>query len=87
RMKAYNARYNIGRVVRNINEPTLALLVLDGTHRSRFKFKSGTPRASGGRTLVPLSFRERERPTLIRSHTGAPIYTSGELLVEADSGR
>src|SRR5215208_248849 len=26
RMKAYNARYNIGRITRNINEPTLALL-------------------------------------------------------------
>jgi hypothetical protein len=87
RMKAYNARYNIGRVVRNINEPTLALLVLDGTHRARFKFKDGKPRVAGGRELVPLSFRERERPTLIRSRTGSPIYTSGELLVEAGSGR
>jgi hypothetical protein len=87
RMKAYNARYNIGRVVRNINEPTLALLVLDGTHRSRFKFKSGKARVVGGRALVPLSFRERERPTLIRSSAGAPIYTSGELLVEPGSGR
>jgi hypothetical protein len=87
RMKAYNARYNIGRVVRNINEPTLALLVLDGAHRSRFKFKSGRSRVLGGRALVPLSFRERERPTLIRSSTGAPIYTSGELLVEPGTGR
>ena len=87
RMKAFNARYNIGRVVRNINEPTLALLVLDAAHRSRFKFKSGTPQTARGRTLVPLTFRERERPTLIRSQTGAPVYTTGELLVEPGTGR
>lgn len=87
RMKSYNARYNIGRIARNINEPTLALLVLDANNRSRFKFKTGKPRPLGDRALVPLSFKERERPTLIRSNAGAPIYASGELLVEPGSGR
>jgi hypothetical protein len=87
RMKSYNARYNIGRIARNINEPTLALLVLDASHRSRFKFKTGKPRQVGDRALVPLSFKERERPTLIRSPAGDPIYSSGELLVEPGTGR
>jgi hypothetical protein len=87
RMKSYNARYNIGRITRDINEPTLALLVLDATHRSRFTFKAAKPRQSGDRQLVPLSFKERERPTLIRTTAGKPIYTSGELLVEPESGR
>ena len=87
RMKSYNARYNIGRITRDINEPTLALLVLDATHRSRFKFKADKARQVGDRRLVPLSFKERERPTLIRSTAGKPIYTSGELMVEPESGR
>ena len=87
RMKRYNARYNIGRIIRDINEPTLALLVLDATHRSRFKFKTDKPRQVGDRRLVPLSFKERERPTLIRTTAGKPIYTSGELMVEPESGR
>jgi hypothetical protein len=87
RMKSYNARYNIGRITRNINEPTLALLVLDATHRSRFKFNAGKPRQIGERVLVPLTFKERERPTLIRSTAGRPIYTSGELMVEPETGR
>ena len=87
RMKSYNARYNIGRITRNINEPTLALLVLDASHRSRFRFKAGKPRQVGDRRLVPLSFKERERPTLIRNNAGAPIYTTGELLVEPETGR
>jgi hypothetical protein len=87
RMKSYNARYNIGRITRDINEPTLALLVLDATHRDRFKFKADKPRQAGDRRLVPLSFKERERPTLIRTPAGKPIYTSGELMVEPESGR
>ena len=87
RMKSYNARYNIGRITRDINEPTLALLVLDATHRDRFKFKADKPRQAGDRRLVPLSFKERERPTLIRTTAGKPIYTSGELLVEPENGR
>jgi len=87
RMKSYNARYNIGRITRNINEPTLALLVLDASHRSRFKFKDDKPRQVGDRRLVPLAFKERERPTLIRNNAGAPIYTTGELLVEPETGR
>ena len=72
RMKSYNARYNIGRITRDINEPTLALLVLDASHRSRFKFKADKPRQVGDRRLVSLSFKERERPTLIRSTAGEP---------------
>jgi hypothetical protein len=87
RMKSYNARYNIGRITRDINEPTLALLVLDATHRDRFKFKADRPRQVGDRRLVPLSFKERERPTLIRTPAGKPIYTSGELMVEPETGR
>jgi hypothetical protein len=87
RMKSYNARYNIGRITRDINEPTLALLVLDATHRDRFKFKPDKPRQVGDRRLVPLSFNERDRPTLIRTTAGKPIYTSGELMVEPENGR
>ena len=86
RMKSYNARYNIGRITRNINEPTLALLVLDATHRPRFRFKAEKPRQVSGRELVPLTFKERERPTLIRSPAGASIYTSGDLMVEPAAG-
>ncbi|CAN5835103.1 hypothetical protein BH18ACI5_BH18ACI5_04980 [soil metagenome] len=37
--KRSNSRFNIGQVTRNFNEPTLALVVLDSDHRSRFKFE------------------------------------------------
>ena len=87
RMKSHNAQFNLGRITRNINEPTLALLVLDESHRSRFRFKSEKWPDRVSRARIRLAFQERERPTLIRSHTGGPIFVSGELHVEPDTGR
>ena len=87
RMKSQNAKFNLGRITRNINEPTLALLVLDESHRSRFKFKEARKRGGDSRMLTSLAFQERRRPTLIRTHSGAPVFVSGELHVEPKSGR
>jgi len=86
-MRSYNARFNIGRVTRNINEPTLALLSLDETHRSRFHFSTKKRQDVDGRPAVWLAFQEREPPTLIRSIGGGVIYVKGEMLVEAANGR
>jgi len=86
-MRSYNARYNIGRITRNINEPTLALLSLDEAHRSRFRFATKKREDVDGHALIWLAFQERERPTLIPSVEGRPVFIKGELLVEMASGR
>ncbi len=87
RLFHHNARYNLGDIARNFNEPTLALQVLDAASLDRFRFRvdarSGDQSASG---LVRLEFRERDRPTLVRSVDGRPIYSVGELMVEPGSG-
>jgi hypothetical protein len=77
-----NARYNIGRVLRNFNEPTLALLVLDPRRRPQVSFE----RARVDGSLVTLSFKEKEPPTIVRSD-GRPVYASGEIVIDAASGR
>ena len=87
RMRNANASLNIGRVVRNFNEPTLALLALDPAHKERFRFDTGKPRRVGGDTRIPVEFQERERPTLIRNMKGEPVFITGELDVEPDTGR
>lgn len=87
RMRSYNARYNIGRIVRTINEPTLALLSLDEGHRSRFRFETKNREEVDGHALIWLAFEEKERPTLIRSLQGRPVFMKGELLVEIANGR
>ncbi len=87
RMRSANASLNIGRIVRNFNEPTLALLVLDPAHKNRFRFDTGKPRRVGSETRILVEFEERERPTLIRNMKGQPVFISGQLDIEPESGR
>jgi hypothetical protein len=83
---AYNARYNLGRIKRNFNEPTLSLLVLDQEHRDRFSFDRGGVQQTPTTSLVTLKFEEKRRPALIASPDGKPVFTKGELLVDAATG-
>jgi hypothetical protein len=85
--KAHNSRYNIGRVVRNFNEPTLALLVLDDTHRDRFRFSGRGIDRRGGAPLVTVAFEEKDRPTLIRDFDGRQMFSKGELKIDVGTGR
>jgi hypothetical protein len=79
-----NARYNLGRIRRNFNEPTLALAILDSTRRGvQFDRRRVTTTIDG--TVVTLGFRERERPTLVSSRRG-PVYANGEIDVDAATG-
>jgi hypothetical protein len=83
----HNSRYNIGRMFRNFNEPTLSLLVLDDHHRARFSFDRRRVQRAGDVTLVTLVFTERDTPTLIRDVDGRAVFVKGEAIVEAGSGR
>lgn len=87
KFKAYNSRYNLGRIERNFNEPTLSLLVLDDRHRARFSFDRVRTTRIGGEERVVLAFRERKAPTLIWDLQGEPVFSSGELTIEPKSGR
>lgn len=82
-LKDRNARYNLGTVLRNFNEPTLSLLVLDDAHRNRFTFVRQGSRGS----TVTVSFVEKTQPTLIIDTGGKPAYASGELTIDAPTGR
>lgn len=82
-----NAQFNIGNVVRNFNEPTLALRVLEPRRRSRFEFDRTRPGGTDAGGLVSLAFEEKDGPTLVRSMTGRDVRSKGELTVEAQSGR
>jgi hypothetical protein len=87
RFKSYNSRFNIGRVTRNFNEPTLSLLVLDDRHRARFAFERGRLRQTRENSLVTLRFKERRGPTLIRNLNGGDASAAGEVTIEPETGR
>ena len=81
------ARYNIGSVSRNMNDPMLALVILDDKHRRRFKFERRRVEPTPTGTLVTVSFTERDEPTLVSGADGSRIFSKGELVIDAASGR
>ena len=87
RFKVYNSRFNVGRVTRNFNEPTLSLLVLDDRHRARFAFERSRVRRTAEGSLITLKFKEQRGPTLIRNLRGEDAFAAGEISIEAGTGR
>lgn len=82
---ASNARFNIGPVTRNFNEPTLALLFLTPEHLDAMTVDRDDHAASGP-GLVTLRFRSRGPSPLVRSLNGL-LTASGTVTMEPDSGR
>jgi hypothetical protein len=80
-----NGRYNLGSRPRTMNEPTLALLVLDKRRVPSMEFKRESVDIVNGTTLVTLSFTERE-PSLVRDESGKAWVAKGSMVIEAGSG-
>jgi len=82
-----NARYNLGGIARNFNDPMLALQVLGAERRDQIAFDVRRVDRTGEATLVDLAFRERERPTIVHSVRGGSVFATGTLLVDAATGQ
>ena len=82
-----NARFNIGGIERTFNDPTIGLQIVEPRNRSRFKFDRARVETDGGPPIVVLSFKEHDRPTMISWANGEPVYSTGEIAIEAGTGR
>jgi formate-dependent nitrite reductase membrane component NrfD len=82
-----NAQYNIGRLGRNFNQPTLPLLLFGPKRIKGVAFERREVVDVRDRTIVSLGFTERERPTLVRSAKGAFLYSRGTVTIDAGTGR
>jgi hypothetical protein len=80
-----SARYNIGRIVRNFNDPLLPLLFISREHQHRFRFRSRGEEEVEGVRVARIEYVERERPTLIRSQ-GLSSPSSGVLWIDTATG-
>jgi hypothetical protein len=76
----------LGRIVRTINIPTLAVLLVQPALRPRFAFTPAVETQVAGRTAWAVGFEERLRPTLVRTIEGADLPMSGTLWVEPVTG-
>ena len=80
-----NARYNIGSVSRNFNEPTLALLLFEARRASSVEFDRKKVSREGPLTLATLSFSERDSGTIVGG-PGGPAPAKGTFVIDAASG-
>lgn len=86
--KAFNSQFNIGRLFRNFNEPTLALAVLDAKRATTMEFSRKGVRVRDGVALVTIGFKERRSPeALIYDLLMRPAPVDGEVVIEAGTGR
>jgi len=82
-----SARYNIGDIRRNINLPTVALLVLREDFFPNFRFeKTGETRVEGTNAWE-ISYREAAGPTVVRGYDGQNQFSYGTLWIEPETGR
>jgi hypothetical protein len=86
KIAAESARFNIGPGRRYVNTPSLPLLYLAPTMRSRLYFSSGGRERREGRELALLEFREDGSPTLVAGDGGRDQPARGKVWVDPESG-
>ena len=82
-----SARFNIGPGVRTVNVPLFALFFLVPGNQRRFRFDVKGEEEIGTAHALVVAYRERERPTMIRSPGRQDRPAAGTLWIDADSGR
>ena len=81
-----SSRYNIGDVVRTINNPVIALAFLERSYQKRFAFTMGKADPALGANAWILEYREQQRPTLIRGIGDSDMPTRGRAWIDIESG-
>ena len=93
-----SARYNVGGILRTLNTPTLALLLLRPTVQPRFVFSHTTDRSptldlddldavSDATGVRVVAFREVATGTVISGEAGKDLPATGRFWIDAETGR
>jgi hypothetical protein len=97
-----SARHNIGGIVRNVNTPLLPLTFLGPEYQRRFEFTRAARGRAGPEGLAApadggavfrvstemwtIEFRERRRPTVIRTPSGRDLPARGRFWIDPATG-
>lgn len=88
RIAEQNARFNLRNdlLPRTVNVPTFALDLLQPRYRDRFSARRVGSEALDGKTAWLVEFRERDRPTIVRTPEGRDQPSRIEALVDPVTG-
>lgn len=86
RIMAESTRYNLGRITRTINIPTLGVVLLKPGLRERFAITADGTETIAGRAAWKLAYEEIARPTLVRNVTGMELVMRGTVWVDPATG-
>jgi len=82
-----STRYNIGNLLRTINNPVFALPIVQPDIQARFRFSLGKQDTSVGADVWIVEYKEESAPTLIRGLRNLNLFAHGRLWIQATTGR
>jgi hypothetical protein len=80
-------RYNVGVKERTVANPMIALAFLQPEYRPRFDFRLDGIDVSLGEDVWVVKFKERERPTILRTPDNRNVPSMGRFWIDGASGR
>ena len=80
-------RYNVGLKERTVANPMLAVAFLQPDYRRRFEFRLSGIDTSLGPDVWIVKFKERERPTILRTPDNRNVPGMGRFWIDGASGR
>lgn len=80
-------RYNVGVKERTVANPMIALAFLQSEYRPRFEFRLDGIDVSLGADVWIVKFKERERPTILRTPDNRNVPSMGRFWIDGASGR
>jgi hypothetical protein len=86
RLRDEGARFNLGRIYRNFNYPTLVLQWLDRQYQPHFRFSIVGAENVNNADTWKMTFAEDARPTRIRDDNGEEAPSSGTVWIGHDDG-
>jgi hypothetical protein len=85
RIASENAAYNIGRLTRTFNIPTIVAHLLMPPQQPRLRFRRAHPGLDAAGLWI-VDYEERERPTIVRTPSHDDVPVKGRLWIAPDDG-
>lgn len=87
RISIESARFNIGPVIRTINDPAVVLELLDSRNADRMKFRKEREGTLNNIPAWVVRFEETGRPTIVRTSSLQDVPSSGRAWIDPSTGR